>query len=62
VCNGGLFEYHVEYRKESQMAHVDFLSRNPVALEAKPNSSKVVEVRVDLATITQLASIRAAAR
>jgi len=47
-----LFEFIVEYRKESQMAHVDCLSRNPVAVEVQPNTNKVVEVRVELATIT----------
>jgi len=46
------FEFQVEYRKGSQMALDDCLSRNPVTVVAQTYTSKVEEVRVDLVTIT----------
>jgi len=45
------FDFSVQYRKGTQIAHVDCLSRNPIP-EASKTINKEVEVRVDLSVIT----------
>jgi len=41
------FDFTVEYSKEYRMAHVDFLSRNPIVTECEA-TNRVPEVRIDL--------------
>jgi len=45
------FDFEIEYRKGDRMAHVDFLSRNPV-LEQHKSSNKVPELRINLTEVS----------
>jgi len=45
------FDFTVEYRKGNRMAHVDFLSRNPIVTECE-TTNRVPEVRIDLTEVT----------
>lgn len=45
-------EFKIDYRKEQSMAHVDFLSRNPLPDPRLLYVAKVTKVRVELSEIT----------
>jgi len=46
-----VFKFDIEYRPGDRMAHVDFLSRNPV-LEDSKNSKGITEKRINVTEIT----------
>lgn len=45
------FEFDIEYRKGERMAHVDFLSRNPLS-EGNKCVDKIIEKRINLTEVT----------
>jgi len=45
------FDFEIEYRKGERMAHVDFLSRNPV-LEQQNGMNKISELRINLTEVS----------
>jgi len=54
-CSGGricrFYKFYIEYRPGDRMAHVEFLSRNPV-LEDRKNPKGITEKRINLTIIT----------
>lgn len=45
------FDFEIEYRKGERMAHVDFLSRNPV-LEQHKSLNKIPELQINLTEVS----------
>ncbi|XP_017474117.1 PREDICTED: LOW QUALITY PROTEIN: uncharacterized protein LOC108364783 [Rhagoletis zephyria] len=46
------FDFDIQYREGKRMAHVDFLSRNPIKANSELMLSKIPEKRVNLAEIS----------
>lgn len=47
------FDFDIQYREGKRMAHVDFLSRNPLPANMLPGKSKVVEKRIELTELSE---------